>query len=127
MNNNKQRPVFLNLIKIRLPVTGVVSILHRITGILMALSIPLLIYLFDLSLRSPQGFAEAQQLLQTPLLKLILTGGAWALGHHLIAGVRFLLIDLDIGVEKLRARQTAWLTQVSTVLILLIAIMVIWL
>lgn len=127
MNNNKQRPVFLNLTKIRLPVTGVVSILHRVSGVLMALSIPLLIYLFDLSLRSPQGYAEALQLLQTPLLKLILSGGAWALAHHLIAGVRFLLIDLDIGVMKASARQSAWLVQGAGGVILLIAMMVIWL
>lgn len=125
--NNKQRPIFLDLRKIRLPVTGVVSILHRITGVLIALSIPLLIYLFDLSLRSPQGFAEAQQLLQTPFFKLILTGGAWALGHHLVAGVRFLLIDLDVGVVKASARQTAWLTHALVGVILLLAIMVIWL
>ena len=87
--NKNQRPVFLNLTKIRLPVTGMVSIFHRLSGLLLATCIPLLIYLFDLSLRSPQGFAEVQQLLQSPLLKLVLTVGAWALSHHLIAGIRF--------------------------------------
>ncbi len=127
MNNNKQRPVFLNLTKIRLPVTGIVSIFHRITGVLLAISIPLLIYLFDLSLRSPQGFAEVQALLQLPLLKVMLTAAAWALGHHMIAGVRFLLIDLDIGVTRSVARQTAWLTHGGAAIILVIAIMVIWL
>ena len=125
--NKNQRPVFLNLTKIRLPVTGIVSIFHRLSGLLLAFCIPLLIYLFDLSLRSPQGFAEVQQLLQSPLLKLVLTVGAWALSHHLIAGVRFLLIDIDIGILKASARRSAWMTHALTVLILSIAIMVIWL
>jgi len=127
MNKKNQRPVFLNLTKIRLPVTGVVSILHRVSGLLLALTIPLLIYLFDLSLRNSAGFAQAQQLLQSPLLKLILTGGIWALAHHMIAGVRFLLIDLDIGVVKSAARMSAWITHGASALILLMTIVVIWL
>ncbi len=127
MNKKNQRPVFLNLTKISLPVTGVVSIFHRLSGLFLALSIPLLIYLFDLSLRSAQGFSEAQQLLQLPLLKLLLTVGAWALAHHLVAGIRFLLIDLDIGVLKTAARRSAWITHGLTTLILLLAIVVIWL
>ncbi len=125
--NKNQRPVFLNLTKIRLPVTGMVSIFHRLSGLLLATCIPLLIYLFDLSLRSPQGFAEVQQLLQSPLLKLVLTVGAWALSHHLIAGIRFLLIDIDIGILKTSARRSAWITHALTALILSIAIVVIWL
>lgn len=125
--NKNQRPVFLNLTKIRLPVTGIVSIFHRLSGLLLAFCIPLLIYLFDLSLRSPRGFAEVQQLLQSPLLKLVLTAGVWALSHHLIAGVRFLLIDIDIGILRASARRSAWVTHALTVLILSVAIMVIWL
>ncbi len=127
MNKKNQRPVFLNLTKIRLPVTGIVSIFHRLSGLFLAFCIPLLIYLFDLSLRSPQGFDEVQQLLQSPLLKLVLTVGVWALSHHLIAGIRFLLIDIDIGILKASARRSAWITQVMTALILLIAMVVIWL
>ena len=93
LNPATKRPVHLNLTKIRLPVGGVMSIIHRLTGVLMFVSIPLLIYLLDRSLISAQGFAEAVHLLHTPLGKLMLFGLMWSLMHHLLAGIRYLLID----------------------------------
>ncbi len=127
MNKQTKRPVFLNLAKISLPVTGMVSILHRVTGILLALSIPLIIYLFDLSLRGPQGFNEVLKLFDSILLKVILTAGIWTLAHHMLAGIRVLLIDFDIGVVKSTARTSAWLVHGMSVLILFITMTVVWL
>ncbi|MBV2091738.1 MAG: succinate dehydrogenase, cytochrome b556 subunit [Candidatus Thiodiazotropha sp. (ex Ctena orbiculata)] len=107
MLDTKPRPVFLNLFKIRLPMAGIMSIIHRATGVVMVLSIPLLIYLFDLSLSGVDGFAAAKAILDLGLVKLILFLMLWALVHHLLAGIRYLLIDIDIGVEKPLFRQTA--------------------
>ncbi|MBW9258529.1 MAG: succinate dehydrogenase, cytochrome b556 subunit [Candidatus Thiodiazotropha sp. (ex. Lucinisca nassula)] len=107
MLDTKPRPVFLNLFKIRLPMAGIMSIIHRATGVVMVLSIPLLIYLFDLSLSGADGFAAAKAILDMGLVKLILFLMLWALMHHLLAGIRYLLIDIDIGVEKPLFRQTA--------------------
>jgi succinate dehydrogenase / fumarate reductase cytochrome b subunit len=120
MQQAKARPVFLNLMQIRLPVAGVMSIIHRMTGVVMVLSIPLLIYLLDLSLSSPQGFAEAVALFDHILVKLILFLFIWGLMHHLLAGIRYLLIDIDIGVEKPLFRQTAWAVIVAAPLLALI-------
>lgn len=108
MQQAKPRPVFLNLMQIRLPVAGVMSIIHRASGVVMVLAIPLLIYLLNLSLSGAEGFADAAALFGNLLVKLILFLFLWGLMHHLLAGIRYLLIDIDIGVEKPLFRQTAW-------------------
>ncbi|MCG7896856.1 MAG: succinate dehydrogenase, cytochrome b556 subunit [Candidatus Thiodiazotropha weberae] len=120
MLDTKPRPVFLNLFKIRLPMAGIMSIIHRATGVVMVLSIPLLIYLFDLSLSGVDGFAAAKAILGMGLVKLILFLMLWALMHHLLAGIRYLLIDIDIGVEKPLFRQTALAVTVAAPVVALI-------
>jgi succinate dehydrogenase / fumarate reductase cytochrome b subunit len=102
------RPVFLDLWRIRLPVPGVVSILHRVSGVLMVLSIPVFTALFAQALSSPDGFAAAAAFVGNPLVKLVLLVMAWALLHHLFAGIRYLVIDLGWGVDRPTARKTAW-------------------
>ncbi|MCX7946140.1 MAG: succinate dehydrogenase, cytochrome b556 subunit [Hydrogenophilus sp.] len=103
----QRRPKFLNLLEIHLPLPGVVSILHRISGAGLFLLLPFLIYLLDLSLMSPVSFARFEQLVDHGLVKVILLGVLWAYLHHLCAGVRFLLIDLHIGVDRTSAFQSA--------------------
>jgi succinate dehydrogenase / fumarate reductase cytochrome b subunit len=104
----RSRPVFLDPLRIRLPVAGVVSILHRVTGILMFLAVPFAIYALDLSLRSPEGFARVRDWLAGGWGRALLLLAVWGLAHHLLAGIRFLLIDLDLGVERGTMRRTAW-------------------
>ncbi|VAW57343.1 Succinate dehydrogenase cytochrome b-556 subunit [hydrothermal vent metagenome] len=102
------RPFFLNLLKIRLPVTGFISIFQRISGLLLFLSIPFSVYLFDLSLSGPAGFNQTLDILHNPCLQLISLILLWSIIHHLIAGIRFLLTDFDIGLEKKQATRFAW-------------------
>jgi succinate dehydrogenase / fumarate reductase cytochrome b subunit len=120
MQQAKPRPVFLNLMQIRLPVAGVMSIIHRASGVVMVLSIPLLIYLLDLSLAGPEGFNAAATLFDNMLVKLILLGFIWGLMHHLLAGIRYLLIDIDIGVEKPLFRHSAWAVIIAAPVLALI-------
>lgn len=127
MVHEKKRPKFLNLFKIRLPVMGVTSIAHRISGAVMFLCIPLLIYLFNLSVKSPQDFQQAVNLLDTLYSRLILTILAWAFLHHLLAGIRFLLIDVELGTELSMARKSAWLVNVAGLVLFLLLAYVIWL
>lgn len=110
MSSSHKRPVFLNLLQIRQPVTAVLSILHRLTGVLMTLLLPGLIYLLVLSLESEDGFAQVASLLSSNPAKTVIVILAWVLAHHLLAGVRFLLLDIDLGVSRAAARKTAWLT-----------------
>ncbi|MBL4763181.1 MAG: succinate dehydrogenase, cytochrome b556 subunit [Gammaproteobacteria bacterium] len=101
------RPIFLNLMKIQLPITGIVSFAHRISGILLFLAIPYLAYIFDLSLQGPDGFAAVVTQLTSPYLKPVIFLLFWSLLHHLLSGIRFLLIDIDVFVDKQAAQLSA--------------------
>jgi succinate dehydrogenase / fumarate reductase cytochrome b subunit len=104
----QKKPVFLNLLQIRLPIAGIMSITHRASGMLMVLLIPLSVYLLDLSLADEQGFAAVGSLLHSTLIGLILLLLLWVLLQHLYSGIRYLLIDVEIGVERPAYRYTAW-------------------
>ncbi|ADC72371.1 succinate dehydrogenase, cytochrome b556 subunit [Thioalkalivibrio sp. K90mix] len=101
------RPVFLDLRKIRLPLNAVVSILHRITGIFLILSIPVLLWLLDRSLASPEGFAQVAAIIGHPVGLALLLIGLWWLLHHLFAGIRFLLMEFGIGEDRAGSLRTA--------------------
>jgi len=121
MNNNikNHRPVYLNLLKIRLPLPGMVSLAHRVSGVGLFVSLPFIVYLLDLSVSSQNGFQQVQRLLHQPVVVILEILILWAFAHHFFAGIRFLLIDADIGVEKTDSRTGAWLVigaEVITVL-----------
>ena len=89
----KQRPVYLNLTQIQLPVAGLSSILHRISGIIMFVAIGILLWLLDLSLRSQESFNMATSMLTHDLSKFVLWGILTAFIYHLIAGIRHMIMD----------------------------------
>ena len=123
----KPRPKYLNLIQIRLPVPGVVSILHRVSGAVLFLLLPLLLALFQLSLESPEAFARFQVISSHWAVKLILIGVVWAYLHHLCAGIRHLALDLDYGTELAAARASSFaVLAVSVVLTLAVGAVVLW-
>ncbi len=107
--NTKSRPVHLNLFVIRMPIMAIMSILHRASGALLVLVIPYFTYILGISLESEAGFAQAQAHLSGVFAKLILLILVWSVLHHLLSGIRFLLIDFDIGVDKISAKYTAWI------------------
>ncbi len=120
MSVQDTRPFFLDLIKIHLPVTGVVSIFHRISGVVLFLSIPFFAYLLDLSVQGSSGFQQAADLLALPLVKLVLAVLIASLVHHFYAGIRFLLTDFDIGLQKASSIKAAWLVIVAEVITLVV-------
>jgi succinate dehydrogenase / fumarate reductase cytochrome b subunit len=120
----KPRPVYLDLAKIRLPLPGLVSILHRVSGaVLFLLGIPLLLAGVGASLASAESFAALKALVANPLGKLVLLGFAWAYLHHFCAGIRYLLLDLHAGIELPAARQSSVIVLVvSLVLVLMVGV-----
>jgi len=102
------KPIYLNLLQIRLPVPGFMSILHRVSGAMLTVAIPVALYVLELSLRGPEGYAQAHVLLDGWFAKLVLLGLLWALLHHLFAGIRYLLLDIDVGIDKPAYRHSAW-------------------
>jgi succinate dehydrogenase / fumarate reductase cytochrome b subunit len=123
----KQKPRFLNLLQIHLPVTGVASIAHRVSGALLFLSIPLLVYWFGQSLADAEGFDAVRRLFQHGAFQLLGVVLLWSLLHHLLAGVRFLLFDLHIGAGLPAARASAWLVNIGAVVLATIIIVGSWL
>lgn len=118
---NDRRPVFLNLMQLRHPVGSITSIFHRITGVLLALGIPFAVCLFQLSLQSAESYARVASLFDGIGFRLPAILFIWALAHHLLAGVRHLLSDIDIGSRLQRARASAWMVNCSAVLIALLS------
>ncbi len=104
-----KRPVFLNLLQIHLPLMGFVSILHRLTGILLFLLLPLPLWLWQRSLASASDFAQVAEWLQAWPLRLTLLLLLWWFLHHLFAGVRVLLLDMEFG-SSLRVARTSAVT-----------------
>lgn len=122
MANTNKRPVFLNLFLIRQPPAAVLSIAHRISGVFMVLLLPVLIYLFDLSLRDPASFARVAYWFGSAPGKILVVALAWMLAHHLLAGIRFLLLDVHWGVERSAARRSAWVVNVLGMLVAVVVL-----
>ena len=106
------RPKFRNLslpllLTYRLPLPGVVSIMHRISGAALFLMLPLLLWLFDLSLMSELSFERLRGITANLLFKILLVFLIWGFFHHLAAGIRYLLLDLHIGIDLKSARASA--------------------
>ena len=119
MNDN--RPKHLALSKIKLPLPAFVSILHRISGMLLFLALPLLLCALQNSMRSIETYTQLAVVLHHPLSKLSLLGLLWAFLHHMCAGIRYLAIDLDYGVRLAQARASSkWVISVSLALTVLI-------
>jgi len=117
----KQRPKYLSLqailFEIRLPLAGWISILHRVSGVLLFASGIWLLFLLDRSLSSAAGFASIQHYLSYSLVKLSLLVLVWAYCHHLCAGIRFLLLDLHKGIDKASARRSSIVVLIVSLLL----------
>ena len=111
------------ILKYRLPPAGMVSIMHRISGAALFLLLPLLLWLWDLSLTSELSFVRLREVGAQWWMKLILLGVIWAVLHHLVAGIRYLALDLHIGIDKESSRRSAlWVYFISVPLTLIAAL-----
>jgi succinate dehydrogenase / fumarate reductase cytochrome b subunit len=123
----RKRPKYLNLVEIRLPLAGIASILHRVSGAGMFLMLPVLVYLLQLSLGSSDDFARLREILSWIPVRLVLFGLLWALLHHFCMGIRILLIDIHVGVEKQAAALSAKIVlAVSLFLTLVLGAKLLW-
>jgi succinate dehydrogenase / fumarate reductase cytochrome b subunit len=111
-----KRPVNLNLARIRFPVTAVLSILHRFSGVILLLSGLLVCWLLSISVQNEAGFQRAVNIISSEPVRWLGVVLVWALAHHLFAGIRFLLLDLEIGVGRRPARASAWLVNFAALL-----------
>jgi succinate dehydrogenase / fumarate reductase cytochrome b subunit len=124
----KERPEFRNihvteLSNYRMPLAAIVSILHRISGVLMFVLLPFVLYLLQNSLRSEISFAYYQGFVTYPLVKLIILALVWGYMQHFCAGVRHLVMDTHVGLDKDSARKSsAAVLVISLVVTLVVAL-----
>jgi succinate dehydrogenase / fumarate reductase cytochrome b subunit len=122
----KPRPKYLNLVQIRLPVPGVVSIMHRVSGAGLFLLIPVLLYVLHLSLASERDFAAIHSALTAPVSKIALILVLWAFLHHFCAGIRYLVLDLDVGTDLPAARASSWAVLAVSIALTLVIGALLW-
>ena len=121
--SKKGRPEFRNIGigditgKYRMPPSAIVSILHRVSGAGMFLALPFLLYLFQQSLLSESSFGYFASIVSHPLAKLVLLGLSWAYLHHFTAGIRHLIMDNHIGLDKDTSQKTARVVLVISLLL----------
>jgi succinate dehydrogenase / fumarate reductase cytochrome b subunit len=95
------------IIRYRLPAAGIVSILHRISGAMMFVLLPFVLFLFDKSITSEYSFDFMKGYISHPLVKLAVLALCWGYLHHFCAGIRHLIMDMHIGLEKHEAAKSA--------------------
>ena len=118
----KKRPEFRNinvlqLANYRLPLAGVISILHRVSGALLFLLLPFVLYLLEQSLVSENTFAYLRGIASNWFIKLMILALSWAYLHHFFAGIRHLGMDTHLGLEKQSARQSSIVVLVASLVL----------
>ncbi|HMA12419.1 MAG TPA: succinate dehydrogenase, cytochrome b556 subunit [Steroidobacteraceae bacterium] len=115
------RPVYLDLLRIHLPLPGWVSILHRISGALLFVALPLGVWALSVSLSGEAGFRRMADWAAQPLARLCVLIMVWAFTHHFFAGLRHLALDIHWGVDLKQARQSSLAVMLAAALVTLVA------
>ena len=124
---SRQRPKYVDINLLHLPLPGLVSIFHRVTGVVMFMFlIPAVLFVLQCTLGSEAGFNEWRSVLAHPLAKLIVLGFVWSYMHHLFAGIRYLLLDVHVGSELEPARMSARIVLASGVIATVLVGVRIW-
>jgi succinate dehydrogenase / fumarate reductase, cytochrome b subunit len=111
-----ERPVNLDLMKMRFPIMAIVSVLHRLSGVVIFLAIPLLLYVLHASVISHTSYVQLLLLLKSTAMRCVMTLVLTAAIYHLLAGIRHMVMDCGCFEEQASARITAWLTIVVAVI-----------
>lgn len=117
--NNNTRPIHLDLTKMHFPITAIISILHRISGVLLFLLLPLFLYSLHASLQSSSSFSALHDTLRLPYMIILMWLGLSAVFMHLIAGIRHLFMDIGLAEALSNARKTAWLVIILEIIAIL--------
>jgi succinate dehydrogenase / fumarate reductase cytochrome b subunit len=103
----QKRPIYLDLLKITMPITAIVSILHRISGVVLFLLAPWMFYMLHRSLVDAPSFADVHTCFQSCTYKIIIWAFSAAFIYHMCAGVRHMIMDLGYGESFQTGRITA--------------------
>lgn len=123
---NKPRPKHLALHQIKLPLPGIVSILHRISGLLLFIALPFLLLMLQYSVASIETYTQLMEILANPLLKLLLLGLLWAFMHHFCAGLRYLAIDAHLVHDLAHARSSSKIVMAASLILTILVGVKLW-
>lgn len=123
---NKKRPVNLDIGTIALPITAYISILHRASGVALAVGAGILLWLLDVSLSGEEGFNQVKALFDSFFCKLVVWGVLAALIYHTVAGVRHLVMDSGIGESLEGGQRGARIVLIVSVVLIVLAGALIW-
>lgn len=128
MQQMRKQYKFLNLLFLGpcMPITAKVSILHRISGILLLVCLPCLLFMAHQLKNDANYYSYLVSSDMGYFYKLVLTVFIWAVIHHLFAGIRHLLLDLHVGIKKSCANSSAWLVLIITIILTAIMTYLIW-
>lgn len=118
---NKKRPVNLDIGTIQLPITSYVSILHRVSGVVLFGAIAVFLWLLDSSLSSEEGFNAIKETLGNPFCKLVVWASLAGLAYHMAAGIRHLIMDFGLGETLEGGRLGAKMVLVVAAILILLA------
>ena len=123
---NKNRPVNLDISTIKLPITAYVSILHRVSGVILFGGMAVLLIMLDASLESADSFAALKEGLSNPICQFLVWGTLAALAYHMVAGIRHLIMDAGIGETLQGGQDGAKVAIVVAVILILLAGVWVW-
>ena len=106
--NTYSRPVHLDLTKMKFPPMAIISIMHRISGVLLFLLLPFVLYLLHTSLQSQDSFTQLQLFVALPFIKFLMWMLICAVCFHFLAGIRHMLMDCGLAESLQTARVTAY-------------------
>lgn len=118
--NTKKRPIFQAVFEYHYPVTAIVSVLHRITGVILFLLIPFMLWLLHKSLVTPEGFSQLQDFFGKPLVTVLLWLTLAAFLFHLVAGIRHMIMDMGYGESLKVGRLSSYLVFIISLILLFI-------
>lgn len=126
--DKKQRPIYLNLPKLgaKMSITAKVSILHRVSGVLMFLAIPFVLSLFHKSLTNSDFYAHCYTVGSLPIMKIIYIVLIWSIMHHMCSGIRFLFIDFEKGVDRINSKRSAQAVMIISIILTIVSGILIW-
>lgn len=124
---NTQRPVHLDLTRMKFPPMAIVSILHRISGVILFLLLPFVIDWLHHSLQSEASFVQLQQHMSScPLTKSLLWIVISAVSFHFFAGLRHMIMDVGVADSVKAARMTAFFVIFLAVIVAVFAGVWLW-
>lgn len=123
---NDTRPVNLSLTAFRWPITALVSITHRISGVALYGGILILLWMLQESLASEQSFNALRDVVMDPICKTILWLVLAALAYHTVMGIRHLIMDFGIGESLEGGRRGAAMAIVVAVICIVLAGVWVW-